>query len=219
MSSNESLARRIEEPHDCATCYVDAVTAALASVLREVGPTLVEPHAPNADRAVRVLACFVETFTGYVLGTVARHLTAGMRRWFGDDGVAVMRAAMHGWPALPAAIEAQGNDPVRPLVSELLARLHVRFCLASSQVRQLAGAIPERSMTRMMLSSLAQDDILARKISDELARGWLVYCAAVTTKRYPELTPLWRAWVWQLDGRPVLTRDAVAEAGYIALVR
>ena len=219
MSSNESLARRIEDPHDCADCYVDAVTTALAATLREVGPTLIEPRAPNPDRAVRALACFVETFTGYVLGTIARHLTAGMRRWFGDDGLATTRAAMHGWPALPAPIEVHGTDTARPLAGELLAQLHVRFCAVSAHVRQLAGAIPERAMTRLMFSSLAQDDLLARKIADELARGWRVYIAAVTTKRYPELNGLWQAFVDQLDGRPVLTRDAVAEAGYITLVR
>ena len=219
MSSNESLAHRIEESHDCADRYVGAVASALATTLREVGPTLVEPCAPSPDRAVRALACFIETFTGYALGTIARHLTAGMRRWFGDDGLSIMRAAMHGWPALPAPIEVHGNDTARPLVGELLAQLHVRFCLVSVQVSELTGAIPERAMTGMMFSSLAQDDLLARKIADELARGWRVYSAAVTTKRYPELNGLWQAFVDQLDGRPVLTRDAAAEAGYITLVR
>ena len=217
-------ARRIDSPPsnielDRGECYVQSIEAALAGALRDVGPTLVEPRPANADRAVRVLGSFVETMTGFALGVIANHLTSGMRRWFGDDGVATMRSVMHGWPAATDPVRGISNDARRPLVGEALAQLHVRFSLANQQARALVDAVPHRSMTAMMLSLLAQEDTIQRRISDELARGWRVYTAAVTTKRYSALGPLWQAWQWQLDGKPVLTRDENTQAGYIMLVR
>lgn len=212
-------ARRIESPspniqHDCAGCYGDAIEAALAGVVRDVGPTLHLPRFANPDRAYRVLGHFVETVAGFALGVIANHLTSGMRRWYGDDGVLAMRAAMHGWPA-HERIETDGD---------LTNQLYVRFCHVSTQARALVAAVPDRPMTSVMLSLLAKEDIIYCRLRDGLALGWRVYCAAVTTKRYPPLdgSPsgrLWQAWVWQLDGRPVLTRDETEQAGYIMLVR
>ena len=93
----DSAAPNIE--HDCAECYLDAIGAALASALREVGPTLHAPRAVDPDRAQRVLGFFVDTITGFALGAIANHLLSGLRRWYGDDGVQTMRGALHGWPA------------------------------------------------------------------------------------------------------------------------
>jgi hypothetical protein len=214
---NEPSPANIE--HDCAECYLQAISAALAGALRDVGPTLIEPRSVNPDRAVRVLGSFVETMTGFALGAIAHHLTSGMRRWFGDDGIATMRSVMHGWPAPVDAIDVVSSDARRPLVGEALGQLHARFSLANKQARALVEAVPNRPMTAMMLSLLAQEDTIQRRIGDELARGWTVYTAAVTTKRYPALNPLWQGWQWQLDGKPVLTRDENTQAGYIMLVR
>ena len=203
----ESAPRNIE--HDCAECYLDAIGAALAGALREVGPTLREPRAVDPDRARRVLGMFVDTMTGFALGAIANHLLTGLRRWYGDEGLQLMRGALHGWPAR-GRIASDGS------VAE---QLHVQFCHAQPQARALVEAVPARPMTAMMLSLLAKEDTIERRVGEELARGWRVYCAAVTTKRYPAMTPLWQAWQWQLDGKPVLTRDEITQAGYIALVR
>lgn len=214
------LDRRIESApanieHDCAACYASAIEAALASALREVGPTLKPPRA-DPDRARRVLGHFIETVTGFALGAIANHLMSGLRRWYGDDGIASMRAAMHGWPAHErsqvrlATIESEGSAA---------EQLHVRFCHVAKQARALIDAVPQRPMTAVMLSLLAKEDDVERRIAHELALGWRVYTAAVTHKRYPQMSRLWQQWQQQLDGKPVLTRDETEQAGYILLVR
>lgn len=218
MSSNVSAAHRIE-PASSARDYVDAIEAALFGALREVGPTLAEPHVTDVDRALRVLDDLVAAYTGFALGLIARHVLTGMRRWFGDDGVATVRAAMRGWPLLPPRIDTATLDRERPLAGGFLAKLHVRCCHAVGQARRLVEDMPDRPMVRMMFSVLAQDTLLARRLAEELARGWAVYTSAVTTRRHGALTPLWQEFLWRLDGRPVQTRDETTEAGYITLVR
>lgn len=205
--------------HDCAECYLQAIAAGLAGALRDVGPALAEPRRPDPDRAARVLGPFVETMTGFVLGVIANHLTSGMRRWFGEDGLDTMRGALHGWPGPVGEVAVTGGDPQRPLAGEALAQLHVRFALANRQARALVEAVPNRPMTGMMLSLLAQEDTIRERVARTLAHGWRVYTAAVTTRRYPPLDTLWQRWVWQLDGRPPPLRDATTAAGYITLVR
>lgn len=194
---------------DCTERYLHAIAAQLAAALREVGPQLVMPRAVNADRALRVLDHFIETMTGLALGAIAAHLTAGMRRWFGDDGVATMHAALHGW----APYEKVATD------GTAAEQLHVRFSLASKHARALVAGIPARPRIAAMFAELAHADAIRDRVAHELALGWRVYTAAVTTKRYPPLDRLWQAWVWQLDGKPALTRDDTALAGYITLVR
>ena len=188
--------------------YLDAVAAALAAVLRTVGPTLAMPRVSDVDRAFRVQGHFAETMTGFALGVIAGHLFSGLRRWYGGDGVASMRAAMHGWP--DRRIDAEGS---------IVDQLHVRFCYVNQQARGLVDAVPQRPMTSVMLSLLAKEDTIERRVADELVLGWRVYQAAVTTKRYPPMSRLWQQWQWQLDGKPMLTRDETAQAGYILLVR
>ena len=215
MSSTVAAADRIES--SSAEGYLATVEAALFGALREV--TLAEPRVTDADRALRALADLAATYTGFMLGAIARHVLGGLRRWFGEDGAAMMRTAMRGWPVMPARIDAACTDTTRPLAGSLLAQLHVRSCLVAGQARRLVEAVPDRPMIGMTFGVLAGDDQLARRLVEELARGWAVYTAAVTTRRYPELTPLWQQFVWQLDGRPAPARDAIAEAGYIVLVR
>jgi hypothetical protein len=186
--------------------YLESIRGALAAVLRAVGPTLIEPRALDHDRARRVLGFFVDTITGFALGVIANHLLGGMRRWYGDEGVAMLRGALPAW----RRVASEGS------VTE---QLHVQFCHLQPLARALVEAVPALPMTPAMLGLLAADDTIERRIGDELVRGWRVYSAAVTTKRYPALTPLWQAWQWQLDGKPVLTRDEITQAGYIALVR
>ena len=215
MSSNASAAHRIEPAS--AQSYLATVEAALFGALREV--TLAEPRVTNAEHALRALDDFDATYTGFMLGAIARHVLGGLRRWFGDDGAAMLRAAMRGGPVMPPRVDAPCTDAMRPLAGSLLAKLHVRSCHVAVEARRIVEAIPDRPMISMMFGVLAQDDQLARRLVEELARGWAVYTAAVTTRRYPELTPLWQEFVWQLDGRPAPARDEVAEAGYIVLVR
>ena len=204
-------ARRIEsapaniEP-DSAECYLDAIGAALAGVVREVGPTLHAPRAADPDRARKVLGLFVDTMTGFALGAIANHLISGLRRWYGDDGVAPMRGALQVWQR----IATEGT---------ITEQLHVQFCHVRMHARALVEAVPARPMTPVMFDLLAKEDTIERRVGDELVRGWRVYSTAVTTKRYPAMTPLWQAWQWQLDGKPALTRDEITQAGYIALVR
>ncbi|MBA3502252.1 MAG: hypothetical protein M4D80_02835 [Myxococcota bacterium] len=193
----------------CAEGYLDAIGAALAGALREVGTTLHEPRAVNPDRARRVLGFFVDTMTGFALGAIANHVTSGIRRWYGDEGIAAMRGALHGWPARQR-IATDGS---------VVEQLHVQFCHLQKHARTLVEGVPARPMTAVMLNMLAKEDTIQRRVADELARGWHVYTAAVTTKRYPTMTPLWQAWQWNLDGKPVLTRDENQRAGYITLVR
>lgn len=204
-------ARRIESapPNielDSAGCYLDAIGAALAAVIREVGPTLRTPRAPDPDRARKVLGRFVDTMTGFTLGAIANHLLGGLRRWYGDDGAAAMRGALPAWQR----IQTEGT------VTE---QLHVQFGHVQAHARVLVAAVPVQPMTKVMLSLLAKEDTIERRVGDELARGWRVYTAAVTTRRYPAMNAMWQAWQWQLDGKPVLTRDENQQAGYIALVR
>lgn len=194
--------------------YLDAVEAALAHVLRDA--TLAEPRASNPDRALKVLALFVETMAGFALGAIARQLAAAMRSWFGDDGAATMRAALHRWPCARHPVPHEAGDT---LAAEALARLRVRFALANVEARCLVDAIPNKPMTGMMFDLLAKEDTLAPRIARELAVGWQVYTSAITTRRYPPMTPLWQAWQHQLDGRPPPARTALEEAGYIMLVR
>ena len=203
----ESAPRDIEQ--DCARCYADALEAALAKALREVGPTLQPPRRADPDRAHRVLGHFIDTMTGFALGAIANHLLSGLRRWYGDDGIAGMRAAMHGWPAHERVVTE----------GDVAEQLHVQFCHVSKQARALIDAVPSRPMTAVMLSMLAKEDDVERRVAHELALGWRVYTAAVTTKRYPPMSRLWQQWQWQLDGKPVLTRDETEQAGYILLVR
>jgi hypothetical protein len=186
--------------------YLESVRAALAKVLREIGPTLIEPRALDLARARRVLGLFVDTITGFALGVIAGHVLGGMRRWYGDEGARAMRGALPTWQRL--ATEGSVTE-----------QLHVQFCHLQPLARALVGALPVLPMTAAMLDLLAKEDTIERRVGEELARGWRVYSAAVTTKRYPALTPLWQRWQWQLDGKPVLTRDEITQAGYIALVR
>ena len=204
---NESSSADIEPDH--AKCYLRAIDDALAHALREVGATLTVPRKAAGDRADRVLAYFLDTMAGYAHGVIASHLLSGMRRWYGDDGAALVRAAMQGWPAY-APLSTEGS---------VVEQLYVRFCHVSAQARVLVEAVPERPMTPVMLSLLAKEDTIQRRLGEALALGWRVYCAAITTRRYPPLDRLWQSWVWQLDGKPVLTRTEIEEAGYIALVR
>jgi hypothetical protein len=197
----ESHRRDIEPDH--AACYVSAIEVALAAALRDAAPLLVTPRRADPDRARRVLRHYLEAITGFALGAIASQLLAGLRGWFGEEGVTVMRGAMQGWPVQPK-VDVDGD---------LRAQLHARFCLVAAQARVLVTAVPSRSMTSVMLS------LLQRRVTAALRTGWLVYGAAVTSKRYPPLDPFWQAWVHQLDGKPVLTRDEVTSAGYIALVR
>jgi hypothetical protein len=200
--------RRDIEP-DQAACYVSAIEVALAAALRDAAPLLVTPRRADPDRARRVLAHYLEAITGFALGAIASQLLAGLRGWFGEDGVTVMRGAMRGWPRQPK-VDVDGD---------VIAQLHARFCLVVAQARALVAAVPARSMTSVMLSLLAKEDAIQRRVTAALRTGWLVYGAAVTSKRYPPLDPFWQTWVHQLDGKPVLSRDEVTSAGYITIVR
>jgi hypothetical protein len=197
--------------------YLDAIEATLARVLRET--KLAEPRIQDADRALRLLDNFVATFAGYATGAIARHLCSGMRRWFGDDGLATMRNALRSWPReqVPPAI-THACDGDRPLASEARARLHVRFAGVHAHAHELIEAMPDTPHTRMMFGLLAKDEMLGELLAKELALGWRVFVAAVTRTPYPPLDELWQQWVWLLDGRPMRARDAVTEAGYITLV-
>jgi hypothetical protein len=203
----ESRSPNIET--DFAACYVTAIEVSLAAALREAAPLLVTPRRADPDRARRVLVHYLEAITGFALGAIASQVLTGLRGWYGEEGVSLMRGAMQGWPMRPR-IEIEGD---------VIAQLHARFCLVVAQTRALALAVPARPMTPAMLSLLAKEDVVHRRVTAALRTGWLVYGAAVTTRRYPPLDPFWQAWVHQLDGKPVLTRDEVTAAGYIALVR
>src|SRR5687767_1770353 len=109
--------------------YAESIRAALARVLRDVGPTLREPRAPDADRARRVLGFFVDTITGFTLGAITAHVLGGMRRWYGDEGLAMMRGARPTWQR----VATEGS------VTE---QLHVQFCHLQPLVRALVGAMP-----------------------------------------------------------------------------
>ena len=193
--------------HDSAA-YLESIRGALAAVVREIGPTLIEPRALDHDRARRVRGLFVDTITGFALGVIASHVLGGMRRWYGNEGehARSLRGALPAWQRTAS----EGS---------ITEQLHVQFCHLQPLARALVEAVPALPMTSAMFGLLAADDTIERRVGDELARGWRVYCAAVTTKRYGALTPLWQAWQWQLDGKPVLTRDEITQAGYIALVR
>jgi hypothetical protein len=203
----ESPSPRIQP--DPAACYGIAIEVALAAALREAAPLLVTPRRADPDRARRVAGHYVEAITGFALGAIASHLLTGLRSWYGEDGVALMRGAMQGWPVRPR-VEIEGD---------VIAQLHARFCLVAAEARVLVDAVPARPMTPVMLSLLVKEDAVQRRVTAALRTGWLVYGAAVTHRRYPPLDPFWQAWVHQLDGKPVLTRDEVTGAGYIALVR
>lgn len=212
--STALIEARTESPppnieHDSASCYVNAIEVALAAAIREATPLLVTPRRADPDRARRVLERYLEAITGFTLGAIASHLLAGLRSWYGEDGVTMMREAMRGWPQAPR-IEVEG---------EIGAQLHARFCLVVAEASALVDRVPVRSMSNVMLNMLAKEDVIQRRVTDAVRTGWLVYSAAITTKRYPPLDPFWQAWVHQLDGKPVLTRDDVTSAGYITVVR
>lgn len=206
-SRTESRSPRIEP--DPSSCYVTAIEVALAAAIREAAPLLVTPRAADPDRARRVRVHYLEAITGFALGAIASQLLTGLRSWYGEDGVTQMRGAMHRWPARPR-VEVDGDAA---------AQLHARFCLVAAEARVLVAAVPDRPMTAVMLNLLAKEDVVQRRVTAALRTGWLVYSAAITTKRYPPLDRFWQTWVHRLDGAPVLTRDETTEAGYIALVR
>jgi hypothetical protein len=207
VSCTEAPSPTIEP--EIAAGYVNAIETGLATALREAAPLLVTPRRADPDRARRVLPYYLESITGFALGAIASHVLSGLRSWYGEEGVSLMRGAMQGWPMRPR-IEIE---------SDTIVQLHARFSLVGAQARTLVEALPGLPMTPVMLSLLAKEDTISCRVTAALHTGWLVFCAAITTKRYPPLDPFWQAWVHALDGKPVLTRDEVTTAGYIALVR
>jgi hypothetical protein len=221
--------------------FTDATASMLSRSLRKAVDPLAEPRPLDRDHAAKILRCFVETMTGFALGTITTEVFAGVRPWFGDEIVAEAQAALRGrWPspareaALPETryLEDAAN---RPLVEKLASRLHVRFCQLSPDVRALLATIndiverrtPQQQHTiGVMLDLVQRTDTIETRLGDELAFGWTIYDALVSSRPIPSTegrwhrsTALWQAWLEQLGMGAAHERSEHEEAGYVALIR
>jgi hypothetical protein len=218
-------------PLPSTSASLDVLAATPIRALRETVPRLAEPRSMDLEAAHRILARFIEAMAGFAVGAVAQQVLAGVRRWFGPDGVRQLRAALGGWPRR-GAVRFEPTAPVsRTLVDELHVRLHARSSELDPELRRLLDALPERPSTPALVRALVQpvtlDGLIAR-ISDELAFGWQLFAALAEpaprrpalADRAPSSRALWGSWLDRITGAPpAMVRDPAEAEGYILLVR
>jgi len=221
-------ALRLPPADDTDAAYVAHTSHGLARALAGSLAAFDEPRAADPTRALRLLGLLVEPLVGFALGSIAAQLATATRRWFGDEASRAVLGALRGHlaPAAPAwdeRIRYLADADTRPLVDELGARLHARFCRApiagmvATTRATVARLAPQRIASLATALELAtRDDLLGARLGDELAAGWAQYRAALAGQTAPTTSPLWSAWSRKVRGE---AEPQCEHRGYIMLVR